>query len=157
MSKQSVERFDVLLTPPGIDIGGNYNRPTANIVLDVKDGAIMLVGDDGHRRGPFKAGHIQGQVESGAMLNAGTADRELKGYFKAIDRERDKPITPHTVRRRADRLESLIRKGLSPAEALDYWAVEERGHTQSGWAEMREIGQGSVSENIAKAKAKLDG
>ena len=157
MSKQSVERFDVLLTPAGIDRGGNYNRPTASIVLDVKDGAVMLVGDDGHRRGPFKSGHVQRQVESGAMLNVGTADPELKGYFKAIDRGGDQKLTPHVQKGKADRLEELIHLGLSPAEAIDYWAVQERGYTQSGWAEMRKIGQGSVSENIAKAKAKLDG
>jgi hypothetical protein len=50
----------------------------------------------------------------------------------------------------------LIRGGCSPSEAVDYLIVEERGWTQSAWAEVRGIGQQSVSENVAKARDKLN-
>ena len=53
-------------------------------------------------------------------------------------------------------LTRLIRTGCSPSEAVDYLMVEERGWTQSAWADVRGIGQGSVSENVAKAKEELD-
>jgi len=52
-------------------------------------------------------------------------------------------------------LTQLIRAGCSPAEALDYHMVEQEGWTQSAWADVRDIGQQSVSENIAKARATL--
>lgn len=50
----------------------------------------------------------------------------------------------------------LVESGLSPAEAIDYHAVVEVGMTQTDWAEKRGIGQGSVSENVSKAKKKLE-
>lgn len=53
-------------------------------------------------------------------------------------------------------LTRLIRAGLSPAEALDFYMVEEGPHTQTSWAKLRGIGQGVVSENISKAKKELD-
>jgi len=50
----------------------------------------------------------------------------------------------------------LVENGLSPAEAVDYHAVVEKGMTQTAWAEKRGIGQGSVSENVSKARKKLN-
>lgn len=52
-------------------------------------------------------------------------------------------------------LTQLIRAGCSPAEALDYQMVEQEGWTQSAWGKVRDIGQQSVSENIAKARETL--
>lgn len=52
-------------------------------------------------------------------------------------------------------LTALLDRGLSPAEAVDYYMVERRGLSQSAWARRRDIGQQSVSENVNKAKAKL--
>lgn len=153
----SVEQFDILLTPPGIDRGGNYNRPTASIVLDVRDGAVMLVGDDGHRRGPFKPGHIQDRVETNALLNAGQADAELRGYFKAIDRERGDPKSPDLASTRMASLMELVEQGLSAPQALDYWAVEEQGYSQGQWGGQRGRSQQAISENVMKAKEKIGG
>ena len=50
----------------------------------------------------------------------------------------------------------LVERGLSPAEAVDYQAVTENGMTQTEWADRRGVAQGTVSENVSKAKAKLD-
>lgn len=52
-------------------------------------------------------------------------------------------------------LDALLIRGCSPAEAIDYWGVEERGFTQSGWAERRGVGQDNVSRNIAGARDEL--
>lgn len=49
----------------------------------------------------------------------------------------------------------LTRGGCTPAEAVDYYMVEHRGMTQSAWADVRGIGQGSVSENVSKAHERL--
>ena len=60
-------------------------------------------------------------------------------------------------REQPDTIESLIVSGLSPSEAIDYWAVETCEYTQTEWAKQRSVGQGSVSENISKARKKLNG
>lgn len=49
----------------------------------------------------------------------------------------------------------LIESGCSPAEAIDYHAVEQRGLTQTEWADHRGVDQSTVSENVAKAREKL--
>lgn len=54
-------------------------------------------------------------------------------------------------------LVALIQRGCSCPEAVDYYAVEHRGLSQSGWADERGVSQPTVSENVAKARAKLDG
>lgn len=53
-------------------------------------------------------------------------------------------------------LEGLFKQGLERAEAIDYHMVERNGLTQTEWAERRGIAQGSVSENVTKAKEKLN-
>lgn len=52
-------------------------------------------------------------------------------------------------------LTTLLSLGLSPAEAVDYYMVELHGFFQSDWAERRDVGQQTVSENVNKAKKKL--
>lgn len=49
-----------------------------------------------------------------------------------------------------------IKAGVTPAEAIDYLMVERRGVNQGQWAKhWRERRQGTISENISKAKKKL--
>lgn len=55
-----------------------------------------------------------------------------------------------------DTLVQLIRHGCTPPEAVDYLLVEERGWSQTAWADVRGVGQGSVSENVSKARDKLE-
>lgn len=55
----------------------------------------------------------------------------------------------------SDPLTALIKKGCSPAEALDYHMTKERGLSQTEWAEQRGVTDQTVSENIAKAREKL--
>ena len=50
----------------------------------------------------------------------------------------------------------LVEAGLSPAEAVDYHAVVTEGLTQTEWARRRGIAQSSVSENVSKARRKLE-
>lgn len=54
-------------------------------------------------------------------------------------------------------LEDLFKQGLERAEAIDYYVVEEKGLSQSEWGRRTDRLQSSVSENVSKAKGKLDG
>lgn len=59
-----------------------------------------------------------------------------------------------------DDLAPLFDRGLSPAEALDYYAVEVRGVNQDEWADVRSsdeksVSQQAVSKNVRKARRKL--
>ncbi len=55
-------------------------------------------------------------------------------------------------------LEPYYRQGLERMEAIDYYIVEEKDKlTQTRWAERRDVGQFTVSENISKAREKLSG
>lgn len=56
----------------------------------------------------------------------------------------------------ADPLTDLIEKGCSPAEALDYHMTKERGLSPTEWADQRGITPQTVSENVSKAKQKLN-
>lgn len=53
-------------------------------------------------------------------------------------------------------LEGLFKQGLERAEAIDYHMVEIEGLSQTEWADRKERGQPSVSENVSKAREKLD-
>ena len=66
-------------------------------------------------------------------------------------------ITVNTARGRdaeAD-FKWLMSRGLSPAEAIDYWMVEIMNEKQSQWAEKRSKTRQAVSKNIQSAKSKL--
>lgn len=52
-------------------------------------------------------------------------------------------------------LVALLRRGCSPAEALDYYAVEHRGISHSDWAAERDVTQQAVSKNVVAARNKL--
>lgn len=53
-------------------------------------------------------------------------------------------------------LDDHFRQGLARYEAIDYYAVEIEGLTQTEWADRRGAAQQSVSENVSKAREKLD-
>ena len=53
-------------------------------------------------------------------------------------------------------LESYFEKGLSPAEAIDYLAVEKCGRSQTEWAKVRGRQQPTVAENVSKAKQRIE-
>jgi predicted RNA-binding Zn-ribbon protein involved in translation (DUF1610 family) len=53
-------------------------------------------------------------------------------------------------------LEDLFKQGLERMEAIDYHMVEIEGLSQVEWADRTERRQPSVSENVAKARKKLD-
>lgn len=52
-------------------------------------------------------------------------------------------------------LEDLFKRGLERAEAIDYHMIEREGLSQTEWANRTDRQQPSVSENVAKARAKL--
>lgn len=54
-----------------------------------------------------------------------------------------------------DDLIALLRSGLSPAEALDYWATVEGDYSQSEWGGVRGVGRKAVNKNVRQAKRKL--
>lgn len=53
------------------------------------------------------------------------------------------------------RLRELFENGLSASEAVDYLNTVEGDYTQTKWAWHRNVSQQTVSENVAKARAKL--
>lgn len=53
-------------------------------------------------------------------------------------------------------LNDLFKQGLERAEAIDYHMAEVEGLSQTEWAEQTERQQPSVSENVSKAKDKLE-
>lgn len=53
-------------------------------------------------------------------------------------------------------LVALLQRGCSPAAAIDYYAVEHRGISQSDWADERGVSQQAVSGNVAEAREILD-
>jgi predicted RNA-binding Zn-ribbon protein involved in translation (DUF1610 family) len=53
-------------------------------------------------------------------------------------------------------LDDLFKQGLERAEAIDYHMVEVEGLSQTEWAEKTERRQPSVSENVSKAREKLE-
>lgn len=53
------------------------------------------------------------------------------------------------------RVQEVIERGASAAEAVDYLMTEERGLSQSIWAERRRISQQAVSKNVDGAREAL--
>lgn len=53
-------------------------------------------------------------------------------------------------------LRALAEAGCSPAEAVDYKMTEILGESQTGWGRTRGKDQSSVSENVSKARKKLE-
>jgi len=51
----------------------------------------------------------------------------------------------------------LLAVGLSPAEAMDFWATVLRGTEQSAWAETRGVDTETVTANVTAARAALSG
>jgi len=55
-----------------------------------------------------------------------------------------------------DEIAALVERGLSAAEALDFWMVEMNdGFTASSWSDKRGVSHQAVSENVRKARKKL--
>jgi hypothetical protein len=89
-------------------------------------------------------------------------DGQLDALSQAIDALRDAELLPYPYKAEigidesvvgADHYDAaLVEVGCSPAAAMDYRAVEIAGRTQQEWADIRGIGQGSVSDNISAAK-----
>jgi len=69
----------------------------------------------------------------------------------------DEMFRPAEALPRDETLVGLLRSELSPAEAVDYWGTKILGHTQDEWSDKRGVKQGSVGENVSKARNSLDG
>jgi len=78
------------------------------------------------------------------------AVEELDGYLA------DGLLRPAEVLPRDETLIGLLGSGLSPAEAVDYWGTMMLDHTQEEWSDKRNVGQGSVGENVSKARNALE-
>lgn len=98
-------------------------------------GALELLNEE-----PFSE-HLH---DDGSLMLSGLpedAEERLLASFK------DRRMEEHMAR--------YVAKGLSAAEALDYYMVEHSGYSQSSWARQRGVQQPAVSENVAKAREKL--
>lgn len=52
----------------------------------------------------------------------------------------------------SETIEWLLAAGLSPAQTLDYWAVEHRGLSTSEWARRRDVSRQAVSRHVLEAR-----
>lgn len=48
----------------------------------------------------------------------------------------------------------MLRIGLSPAEVVDYLAIQS-GYSQGDWADIRGVGRQAVNNNVKRAERKL--
>ena len=55
-----------------------------------------------------------------------------------------------------ERIIQLFREGLTPAEAVDYWAITYGGFSQSEWGDVRNVERQAVNKNVNQAKRKID-
>lgn len=51
---------------------------------------------------------------------------------------------------------SLCSVGLTPAEALDYWVIEQQDWTPNTWSESRRVGPEAIRKNCRQAREKLN-
>lgn len=87
--------------------------------------------------------------EESEHYNPGAIDATLaSAEAKLNDAIEDRPIDEGLV--------ALLRRGCSPAEAIDYYAVEQRGLSQTDWADERGTSQQAISKNVAAARDELD-
>lgn len=96
---------------------------------------------------------------------------ELSGQMHELAREvyhPDEPGDPWSVADpivfdvdtfRRDNFEAialLLRRGCSPAEAIDWFATEANNWTQTEWSEWRGVSQQNVSGNVSGARKNLE-
>ncbi len=87
-------------------------------------------------------GHEHQHVDGQLLLSAMDAD------------ERDRIESAFEDYDAGDHIRHLIDRGCSPSEAVDYWFVDVEGFTQVAWAEIRDVSQQTVSENVLSARKK---
>jgi len=105
-------------------------------------------------------GWIHGErfLGDGSVIEISNLDGEWRAYHvtnpSAVDPAEE--VLWERAGRAERELSELLENGLSPAEALDFWAVEIHGHTQAAWADTRGLsGHQAVGENTRKARKKL--
>lgn len=78
--------------------------------------------------------------------------------LSGLDDETEDELLEGWERTAWDRVEELISdEDLTPVQAVDYVAVEERGLSQVEWASRRGTSQGNVSDRVSEASVVLDG
>lgn len=92
-------------------------------------------------------------------------DGQSAALSEAIEALRDADLLPYPYKVKIEvdespvdadyYLSALVEGGCSPAEAMDYHAVEMVGRTQTEWADIRGVGQSTVSDNVNEAKREI--
>lgn len=138
-----------------------YDEPTGNgrveaVIRTVyQTGPNDIVRDDDVQHGTvaYDALEVMDQNEEvqnhthddGSVMLSGLSDEtedELLETFEAIDM--------------AEQIRRWVNQGLSAATALDFYMVSREGWSQSKWAKQRGVSQQAVSDNVGKAKEKLE-
>lgn len=106
----------------------------------------IIVADNGEIDRPVEARKTLPDDEDTHWLPVGELDALLA----------EGTLRPAEVVPTEETILDLLREGLSPAPAVDYWGTKRLGYTQEGWADERGVGQGTVGGNVSTAKDDLD-
>jgi hypothetical protein len=136
---------------------GNYYRHENGATVRI-DGALI---EDGNC---IRNYHFIILAADGTVTGAGEAattlpdDPEAEHWLTVEELDRmldsDELVRCELVGHDED-IAGLITQGLSPAEAVDYCMVEQRGYRQTEWARERETSKQAVSKNVSQAKGEL--
>lgn len=76
--------------------------------------------------------------------------------LETIESELLEPLRDRADRDQRRALESLIERGLSPTQALDYYMVELGDHTATSWSDVRDCSTQAIWESVERARTDLD-
>jgi len=76
------------------------------------------------------------------------------GWMLSPNQEEALLDTARTVAQ--DDFEALFSQGMTPAEAVDYWATNLGGYTCREWGEVRGRSYNAVESNARRARGKLN-
>lgn len=93
-------------------------------------------------------------VEKRGLTSRATGKPAVPGQYPAVVQKPYIWIGAENSRNREYSL--FLEAGLSPAELLDYLMVEEGEATTSSWAKTRQCSAQAISQNIKRARNKLD-
>jgi len=156
-----------------VNDGGEHGEETAATLDRLKTRVVVKSRDEGEALASMLK----------CMVNADyrwTTENHRKSYQRVLrelensmpEPEPDEPDEPDETEKDAidaeaarevvaDELADLLKRGLSPSQALDYWATQDGtqthgGFTQTDWSEIRDRSQQAVSDSVSKAQAQLD-
>jgi len=135
-----------------------YDEPTGNGRIEAEIRRRYWTDSDSRPpKEDVRAGTVPADI-LGMIEGHEYQDEDGRLLLSAMDAEERDPIESVFEDYDAgDHIRHLIDQGCSPSEAIDYWFVDIEGFTQLAWAEIRDVSQQTVSENVLNAREKATG